>query len=68
MVPQGTVLGFDFGVKRIGVALGNTLTASAHAHCVIDGTTKPLKSSSVSGSRWFWSAVFRGTPTARRTK
>ena len=26
--------------KRIGVALGNTLTASAHAHCVIDGTTK----------------------------
>lgn len=28
-IPQGTFLAFDFGVKRIGIALGNTLTASA---------------------------------------
>ncbi len=26
-----TLLGFDFGVRRIGVAVGNTLTASARA-------------------------------------
>ncbi|WP_426114933.1 Holliday junction resolvase RuvX [Massilia sp. PWRC2] len=25
-----TVFGFDFGIKRIGIAIGNTLTAQAH--------------------------------------
>lgn len=29
-LPEGTILAFDFGKKRIGVAVGNTLTASAH--------------------------------------
>lgn len=31
-----TLLAFDFGVRRIGVALGNTLTASARALEVFD--------------------------------
>ena len=30
-IPQGVVMGFDFGEKLIGVAIGNTLTASARA-------------------------------------
>jgi putative Holliday junction resolvase len=30
-----TLLGFDFGTRRIGVAVGNTLTGSARALCVI---------------------------------
>ncbi len=28
-MPKGTVLGFDFGMKRIGVAVGNQVTLSA---------------------------------------
>ena len=28
-MPELTVLGFDFGLKRIGVAVGNTLTGTA---------------------------------------
>lgn len=33
---EGTVLGFDFGEKRIGVAVGVTLTASVRPLCIID--------------------------------
>lgn len=29
-VPSGTLLGFDFGTKRIGVAVGNTVLRRAH--------------------------------------
>ncbi|HYB49705.1 MAG TPA: Holliday junction resolvase RuvX [Burkholderiaceae bacterium] len=32
----GIVLGFDFGTRRIGVALGNGITRSARALAVID--------------------------------
>jgi putative pre-16S rRNA nuclease len=28
-MPQGTLLAFDFGTKRIGIAIGNSLTATA---------------------------------------
>ena len=31
----GIVLGFDFGLRRIGVALGNGVTRSARALCVV---------------------------------
>ena len=34
--PAGTVLGFDVGMRRIGVAVGNALTGSARAVAVID--------------------------------
>jgi putative Holliday junction resolvase len=36
-MPEGTVLAFDFGEKRIGVATGETLLASAHPLTVIHG-------------------------------
>jgi putative Holliday junction resolvase len=35
-VPQGRVIGFDFGLRRIGVAIGNTLTATANAETIVD--------------------------------
>jgi putative holliday junction resolvase len=35
-VPPATVLGFDFGTRRVGVALGNTLTRSARPLTTID--------------------------------
>ena len=34
-MPDGTVLAFDFGEKRIGVATGETLLGSAHPLTVI---------------------------------
>ena len=35
-MPDGTVLAFDFGEKRIGVATGETLLGSAHPLTVIN--------------------------------
>lgn len=35
-MPEGIYLGFDFGFKRIGVAVGQTLTASASPLTTID--------------------------------
>ena len=37
-MPDETLLAFDFGVRRIGVALGNTLTGTARALEVFDST------------------------------
>ncbi len=34
--PDATVLAFDFGTRRIGVAMGNTLTRTAHLLATID--------------------------------
>ena len=34
-MPEGTVLAFDFGEKRIGVATGETMLASSHPLTVI---------------------------------
>jgi putative holliday junction resolvase len=40
--PPGTVLAFDFGTRKIGVALGNTVTRSARALLTIrDEATVP---------------------------
>ena len=37
----GTLLAFDFGHRRIGVAIGQTLTGSANALEVVAANTKP---------------------------
>ncbi len=34
---QGTILGFDFGTRRIGVAIGNTLTDTARPLITLHG-------------------------------
>ncbi len=39
--PQGTLLAFDFGHRRIGVAVGQTLTGSANALAVVTVAAKP---------------------------
>lgn len=39
----GTVLGFDFGLKRIGVAVGNTLLKQAQPLMVISAATNDGK-------------------------
>lgn len=38
-MPEGTVIAFDFGEKRIGVAIGETLIGTAHPHQVIRAIT-----------------------------
>ncbi len=40
---EGTVLAFDFGEKRIGVAVGETSIKSAHAHCTIDSEVNTIR-------------------------
>ena len=39
--PVGTLLAFDFGHRRIGVAVGQTLTGSANALAVVSVAAKP---------------------------
>ena len=39
--PTGTLLAFDFGHRRIGVAVGQTLTGSANALAVVSAADKP---------------------------
>ena len=39
--PSGTIIAFDFGLRRIGVAVGQTLTGSANALAVVPFANKP---------------------------
>jgi len=39
--PSGTVIAFDFGLRRIGVAVGQTLTGSANVLTVVPVAGKP---------------------------
>ena len=38
-----TVLAFDFGTRRIGVAVGNTVTRAARALTTVSGTTEEAR-------------------------
>lgn len=40
---MGTVLGFDFGLKRIGVAVGNTVLKQAQPLTIISAATNDAK-------------------------
>lgn len=40
-MPEQTLFGFDFGSKRIGIAVGQTLTKTAHALTQINNNTEP---------------------------
>ena len=39
--PVGTILAFDFGHRRIGVAVGQTLTCTANALAVVPAANEP---------------------------
>jgi putative Holliday junction resolvase len=41
LTPAGTLLAFDFGHRRIGIAVGQTLTGSANALAVVKASTQP---------------------------
>jgi putative holliday junction resolvase len=40
---QNIVIGFDFGQVRIGVAVGNRITASANPLCIVSGASNDIK-------------------------
>ncbi len=42
-MPEQTFLGFDFGLKKIGVAIGNSLTKSARPLCILKPATKQAR-------------------------
>ncbi|WP_322999374.1 Holliday junction resolvase RuvX [Castellaniella sp.] len=39
-MPEEVLLAFDFGLKKIGVAVGNTLTAQARPLCILTPATR----------------------------
>lgn len=58
------VLGFDFGIKRIGVAMGNTLTGQAQALAVINAIDNATRFSRIGAliDEWRPSRLVVGEP------
>ena len=59
-----TVLGFDFGLKRIGVAVGNTVLRQAQPLTIIDASTNVAKFAAIDDliSAWQPSRCIVGLP------
>jgi putative Holliday junction resolvase len=53
----GTVLGFDFGLKRIGVAVGNTLLGQAQPLTTISAATNDEKFAAIAALIGEWKPV-----------
>ncbi|MFZ6815312.1 Holliday junction resolvase RuvX [Undibacterium sp. Rencai35W] len=62
---SGTILAFDFGLKRIGVAVGNTLLRQAQALKIISAATNDGKFSEITQLIKDWQPVLCvvGLPT-----
>jgi putative Holliday junction resolvase len=63
--PQGTILAFDFGEKRIGVATGETLLGSAHPLTVIHAESNDDRFAAIARliAEWQPVALVVGRPT-----
>ncbi len=61
---ERTVLGFDFGVVRIGVAVGNNITKNAKALAIVDGRTNQKKWEEIERliSEWLPDVLVVGVP------
>lgn len=61
----GIVLAFDYGRVKIGVALGNVLTAGARPLCIVDARTNLSKWSGIQKqiNEWRPDALVVGVPT-----
>ena len=62
---MGTVLAFDFGEKRIGVATGETLLGSAHPLTVIDAESNETRFAAIGQliAEWQPERLVVGLPT-----
>ena len=63
--PQGTILAFDFGTKRIGVAVGNTLLRSAGPLLTIDEEKTDARFAKIAAllAEWQPGALVVGSPS-----
>ncbi len=62
---EGTVIAFDFGEKRIGVAIGETVLKTAHAHSTIDAEMNDIRFKEIAKliADWQPSLLIVGLPT-----
>lgn len=62
--PSGTLLGFDFGTRRIGVAVGNTLLRRANPLTTIDSEKNDARFARIAAllSEWQPAALVVGLP------
>jgi putative Holliday junction resolvase len=63
-VPQGTLLAFDFGTRRIGIAKGSTLLANATPLTTIDAEKNEIRFARIEALilEWQPSALIVGLP------
>ena len=63
--PDATVLAFDFGTRRIGVAMGNTLTRVAHPLVTIEGERNDARFAAIAAlvAEWQPGTLVVGLPT-----
>lgn len=54
---EGSILAFDFGLKRIGVAVGNTVTRQAQPLAIIEATSNDAKFLEISKFIQEWQPV-----------
>ena len=61
---ESVIIGFDFGEKRIGVAIGNTVTQEARAYRIIDSRTNAARWEDIGAvvKEWEPSAFVVGIP------
>ncbi|BBI98400.1 putative pre-16S rRNA nuclease [Ferrigenium kumadai] len=62
--PSGTLLGFDFGTRRIGVAMGNTLLCQANPLTTIDDEKNDTRFAKIAAliAEWQPAALVVGLP------
>jgi putative holliday junction resolvase len=62
---EATVLAFDFGMRRIGVAVGNTLTRVAHPLATIDAQSAEARFGAIAAlvDEWRPGRLIVGLPT-----
>ena len=70
---EATLLAFDYGEKRIGVAIGNALTGQARALVVVPNRNREFRFEAVGKLIGEWKPdalvwACRATPTAPRMK
>jgi putative Holliday junction resolvase len=57
VMPEGTVLAFDFGTRRIGVATGETLTQMAHSLTTIDAEANDVRFAAIAALIAEWQPI-----------